>query len=163
MTSGPEPVDRPSRAATLEQLATAAVRVGAEGEGAFAARELIIPTGADRIRFLHGIVTGDVAGTPVGGGARSVLLTPKGHILADMRIFARADDLWIVVAPWQAAPTAAALSRYAIMDDFTATPRCGFASFAVLGPAAADRLAAAGIPAGELAARPLWSHGEIDA
>src|SRR5947208_1907579 len=66
MTSGPEPVDRPSRAATLEQLATAAVRVGAEGEGAFAARELIIATGADRIRFLHGIVTGDVAGTAVG-------------------------------------------------------------------------------------------------
>ena len=30
-----------------------------------AARELIVATGADRIRFLHGLVTGKVAGTTI--------------------------------------------------------------------------------------------------
>src|SRR5689334_7311051 len=83
-------------------------------------RELIVATGADRIRFLHGVVTADVAGTPVGGGCRSTLLTPKGHVVADMRILVRPDDVAIVVDAGQAEPTAAALSRYAIMDDFAA-------------------------------------------
>ncbi|HET6146393.1 MAG TPA: hypothetical protein VFH68_02590 [Polyangia bacterium] len=141
---------------SLAELRTGAVRAGQD----LATRELIVATGADRIRFLHGIVTGNVAGTPVGGGGRSVLLTPKGHVVADMRIFVRPDDLWIVVAPGLAGSTAAALSRYAIMDDFAAAPRPGFASIAVLGPAAAERLAAAGLPPGELAARPLWSHAD---
>ena len=43
------------------------------GEG----RELIVATGADRVRFLNGIVTGNVGGTPVGGGCHAALLTPK--------------------------------------------------------------------------------------
>jgi len=140
----------------LDTLRTGAVRTTDLG-----ARELIVAIGADRIRFLHGIVTGNVAGTPVGGGGRSVLLTPKGHVVADMRIFVRPDQLWIVVAPGLAAPTAAALSRYAIMDDFAAAPRAGFASMGVFGPAAADRLAQVGLPPGELATRPLWSHSDI--
>src|SRR5882724_10600731 len=146
----------PPGGGTLDMLRTGAVRVAADS--AAGARELIVATGADRVRFLHGIVTGNVAGTPVGGGARSVLLTPKGHIVADMRIFVRADDIWIVVASGQAAPTAAALSRYAIMDDFAAAPRAGFAFIGVYGPAGAQRLAAAGLPPGDLAARQLWSH-----
>ena len=141
----------------LDLLRIGAVRVG----GDLAARELIVASGGDRIRFLHGIVTGNVAGTPVGGGARSVLLTPKGHIVADMRIFVRPDDVWIAVAPGLAEPTAAALSRYAIMDDFAAAPRAGFASIGLYGPGAAQRLAAAGLAPGDLAARPLWSHAEV--
>ncbi len=32
-------------------------------------RELAVATGADRVRFLHGIVTANVAGTAVGGAA----------------------------------------------------------------------------------------------
>jgi tRNA-modifying protein YgfZ len=154
----PLPAPPPLATATLDSLTTGAVRVG-DGPGA---RELIVATGADRIRFLHGIVTGDVAGTPVGGGSRSALLTPKGQVVADLRIFVRADDVWIVVAPGTAASTAAALSRYAIMDDFSAAPRAGFASIGLYGPAAAARLAAAGVDPGALASRPLWSHVDAD-
>jgi folate-binding protein YgfZ len=81
--------------------------------------------------------------------------------VADMRIFVRADDAWIVVAAGQGADTAAALSRYAIMDDFSAAARAGFAWIGVYGPAAADALASAGLPPSlvrDLAARPPWSH-----
>jgi folate-binding protein YgfZ len=160
MNAEPAPAAQASIVAELlAELGTGVVRAG--GGADLGARELIVATGADRIRFLHGIVTGNVAGTPVGGGGRSALLTPKGHIVADMRIFVRADQIWIVVAPGLAAPTAEALSRYAIMDDFAAAPRAGFASIAVLGPAAAERLAAVGLPPGELAGKPLWSHADL--
>src|SRR6185312_174550 len=74
------------------------------------ARELIVATGADRIRFLHGLVTGDVAGQAPGRGCHAALLTPKGQVVSEMRIFVRADDVRLVVDAGQAAPVAAALA-----------------------------------------------------
>lgn len=117
-------------------------------------RELIAASGADRIRFLHGLVTNDVAGTPVGSGCRAALLTPKGQVVADLRIFVRPDDLRIVVDRGQAQPVAGALSRYAIMDDFAAAPVPGFTFLSILGPAAAARLASAGVDVSGLAQAP---------
>ncbi len=121
-------------------------------------RDLIVARGADRVRFLHGVVTGNVAETPTGGGVHALLLTPKAHVLSDMRIFPRQDDLFVVVASGQGAVTAAALSRYAVMDDFTAevAPEMSFA--AVLGPHARARLAALGLPVEQLDAKNDWSH-----
>ena len=119
-----------------------------------AGRELIVATGADRIRFLHGLVTNDIAGTPVGRGCRAALLTPKGQVVADMRICVRPDDVRIIVDRGQAQPVAEALSRYAIMDDFAAAPVPDFGFLSLLGPGAGALLAAA--PEGELA------HTEVD-
>jgi folate-binding protein YgfZ len=124
-------------------------------------RELIVATGADRSRFLGGIVTGNVAGTAVGGGCLSALLTPKGHVVSDMRMFMRADDIWIVVDAGQAESVAGALSRYAIMDDFAAAPRKDVTFSSLLGPAAAARLAAIGADPGALAAAPRFAHAEV--
>jgi folate-binding protein YgfZ len=124
-------------------------------------RELIVATGADRIRFLHGLVTGNVAGQPPGHGCRAALLTPKGQVVSDMRIFVRPDDVRIVVDAGQAAPVAAALARYAIMDDFAAAPAGDFSLLSLLGPGAAARLAAAGVEVGALAGAPLLSHAEV--
>ena len=126
-------------------------------------RELIVGTGADRIRFLHGIVTGNVAGAPVGSGCLSALLTAKGHVVADMRLFVREDAIWIVVDGGQGETVAGMLSRYAIMDDFAAALRPDFAFSALLGPAAAARLAAIGADPGTLAEVPVFSHAEVDA
>jgi len=125
-----------------------------------APRELIVATGADRIRFLHGLVTGKVAGTAVGQGCRAALLTPKGHVVSDLRIFVRADDVRIVVDAGQGGPVAAALGRYAIMDDFAAAPVTDFAFLSLLGPAAAARLAEIGVDAGALAAAPALAHAD---
>src|ERR1700690_2323182 len=125
-------------------------------------RELIVARGADRVRFLHGIVTGNVAGTPVGGGCRSALLTPKGHVVADLRIFLRPDDIWLVVDAGQGDATAAALTRYAIMDDFAAVRRPGFTQLAVLGPDAGQRLVEAKlVPEGGLPGPDLYAHASF--
>ncbi len=141
----------------VERLALDAVL----GPAAAPSRELIVATGADRLRFLNGLVTGDVAGTGVGRGCRAALLTPKGQVVSDMRILVRADDVRIVVDAGQAAPVATALARYAIMDDFAAAPAAGFAFFSLLGPGAAARLAACAVEVGALAGAPALSHAEI--
>lgn len=132
-------------------LATAAVLVDPR-------KDLILATGADRSRFLHGIVTGDVQGTPVGGGCHAALLTPKAHVVAPMRIFVRQENLYLLVATGEGPATAAALSRYAIMDDFTAVPRPDFGFVALLGPTAGEKLGQVGVPPGALASAALWSH-----
>jgi len=135
-------------------LSTSAVLAGVD-------RELVVATGADRVRFLHGVVTGDVAGTPVGGGCHAALLTVKAHVVAEMRIFVREAELYLAVPAGQGAATAQALSRYAIMDDFAATPSAELGLLALLGPGSSDRLAAAGYSPVALASRPLWSHAEV--
>jgi folate-binding protein YgfZ len=126
------------------------------------ARELIVATGADRVRFLHGIVTGDVAGTPVGGGCRSALLTPKGHVVADLMIFVRPEEIWIVTDAGQGDATAAALAKYAIMDDVAFARRPGFMQLSVLGPQAGARLAEAKlVPTGGLPGPAVYAHATL--
>jgi len=121
-----------------------------------------VVTGADRVRFLHGVVTGNVAGAGVGGGCHAALLTPKAHVVSEMYVFVRADDIHLVVSgAGQGEPTAAALGRFAIMDDVTLAPRPELGLMAVLGPGAAAALAASGLTAaGALEGAPLWSHAD---
>jgi len=130
------------------------------GPAAGPPRELVVATGVDRIRFLHGLVTGNVAGTGPGRGCRAALLTTKGQVVSDMRLFVRPDDVRIVVDAGQAAPLATTLARYAIMDDFAAAPAPEFSLFPLLGPAAPARLATAGVEVGALAEGPLLAHAE---
>ncbi|HZL17941.1 MAG TPA: hypothetical protein VFG23_09370 [Polyangia bacterium] len=139
----------------VDRLARDAVLLVGEG------RELIVATGADRVRFLNGVVTGNVGGTPVGRGCHAALLTPKGHVVSEMWIFLRDDQIWIAVDAGQAGPVAAALARYAIMDDFAAAPRHDFAFLSLLGPAAPARLTEAGLDVAALAAGPPLGHADI--
>src|SRR4051812_26002713 len=74
-------------------------------------RELLTATGADRVAFLHRVVTANVAGTPVGGGVRSALLTPKGQVVADFWLLVREASVAVLVDGAQGEATAAALSR----------------------------------------------------
>ena len=126
------------------------------------ARELVVATGADRVAFLHRVVTGNVAGTPVGGGCRAALLTLKGHVVADMLIFVRPEEIWIVTDAGQGDPLARALSKYAVMDDVAFARRPGFAQLAVLGPTAEQRLAAVElVPHGGLPGPALYAQADL--
>jgi folate-binding protein YgfZ len=124
-------------------------------------RELAVATGADRVRFLHGVITADVAGTAVGQGCRSALLTPKGHVVADLHLFVRPDAIWIVVDAGQAENVATSLARYAIMDDFAAAREPDFAVVSLLGARAPERLRAIGVDPGALADAPPFAHADV--
>jgi len=45
--------------------------------------------GRDPVRMLHGLVSNDLAGAPPGQGVYAALLTPKGKMIADVRLFRR--------------------------------------------------------------------------
>lgn len=138
--------------ADLTALATDAVRVTPLG------KESLVMTGTDRVRFLNGVVTSNVAETPVGAGVQALLLTPKAHIVSEMRVFVRPEQLTLIVEAGQGEPTAAALSRYAVMDDVTIAAPPDFVLLGLLGPRAEARLIEAGVGLEGLKEKPVWSH-----
>lgn len=87
-------------------------------------------TGAQAAATLNGLCTSDVLALQPGHGQYAAALTPKGKVLADVRIFQRAADSFLVDVPTAAAAGFAAmvrkyvnprLSRYA---DVSATLAC---------------------------------------
>lgn len=79
--------------------------------------------------LIAGLVTNDVQALGVGQGCYAGALTPKGKLVADLRIFARADHLLIDVPPRAAAGWQSMLKKYvnprvAPTQDLTGTVRC---------------------------------------
>jgi folate-binding protein YgfZ len=75
--------------------------------------------GADRMRFLQGLTTMNVATLADGAHVWGAILTPKGRVLTVIDL-ARAGEAYIVTCePSLAEKTRALLERYAVMDDVT--------------------------------------------
>ena len=60
-------------------------------------RGLLRLTGSDRVSFLQGMVTNDVARLQDGEGTYAALLTQQGKIVSDLRVYVLADELWLDV------------------------------------------------------------------
>jgi tRNA-modifying protein YgfZ len=54
-------------------------------------RGVLSVTGADRLTWLQGLLTNDVAAMPIGGVRDAAYLTPQGRMVTDMRVIHRAD------------------------------------------------------------------------
>ena len=80
-------------------------------------RALLRMTGADRVTFLQGMVSNDVATLHVGEGTYAALLTQQGKVVSDLRIYVLADELWLDVPAGRAEAVRAALERFIIADD----------------------------------------------
>lgn len=76
------------------------------------ARTRLLFSGAKAAETLNGLVTNDVAGLATGGGLYAASLTARGKIVADVRVFARADDYLVDVAPAAAAGFTTMLRKY---------------------------------------------------
>jgi folate-binding protein YgfZ len=119
-------------------------------------------TGADRISFLHRLTTGSVQGAGVGAGCHSLLLDSKGHVLGDLRVCTRVDEVRLLAAAAAGQGIAAALGRYAVMDDFAVGVDSEIAANALCGPGSIQALRLAGVEVPhDFAARPLWSHTDV--
>jgi len=68
--------------------------------------------GEKRHETLTGLVTNDVGALAPGMGQYAAALTPRGKIIADLRIFARESDLLIDVAPRASAGWVAMVRKY---------------------------------------------------
>ncbi|NKX43366.1 YgfZ/GcvT domain-containing protein [Roseicyclus persicicus] len=74
--------------------------------------------GADRVKFLHGLVTRDV-GAPGTGLVYSALLTPQGKYLFDFFLLNRGEDILVDVKADVAARLAQRLAMYRLRADVT--------------------------------------------
>ncbi len=83
-------------------------------------------SGASAQATISGLVTNDVGALTAGQGLYAAALTPKGKIVADLRVFARSDGLFIdapsrAAAGWQAIVRKYVNPRVTVYQDVSAT------------------------------------------
>ena len=102
-------------------------------------RGLLRVTGADRVRFLNGMLTADVAKLASGQACPALQLDRKGHVQAELWVLAEPDALLLDVAPGLEAELAQVLEKHVIADDVAlASLSDSVAQLAIEGPGARD-------------------------
>jgi folate-binding protein YgfZ len=108
-------------------------------------RSKIVATGADRVRWMNGMVTNNVRDLAPGHGNYNFLLNAQGRILSDMYIYNRGEYLLLDTARWQAPKLLEVMNKYIIMDEVELTDITEkLTSLAVQGPHAREVLRDAG-------------------
>ena len=74
-------------------------------------------TGRDAVSFLQALISNDVEALAVGGSCDAVYLTPQGRMIADMRVFRRADDVIVSVPAELAESLATRLDSLIFSED----------------------------------------------
>jgi folate-binding protein YgfZ len=99
-------------------------------------------SGPDRVRYLNAILTNDIKGLAENHANISLLLSPQGHIQAEIETHARKDELFCVSYAMIRDRLLPALDKYIIMDDVTLDDlSLEYATLALEGPKAADAVA----------------------
>jgi folate-binding protein YgfZ len=106
-------------------------------------RVLFRVEGERRVEMLDGILTNDLKRAPPDRALWALLLTPKGRIVADLRVLPRPDELWLEVPAVAAERLAATFQRYLPPRFARATVWAEGAVLDVYGPAAAEAVRAA--------------------
>ena len=108
-------------------------------------RALLEVSGGDRVRWLNGMLSNDVARLEPGAarsGCYALLLTPKGRIAADLHVLQRGDVFWLELSAEAAARVRARLEKCIIADDVQLADRSpAFARLGLEGPRAPDVVA----------------------
>ncbi len=89
---------------------------------ALPARSVLALAGADRVAFLNGLVSNDVAEAAPGHAVWAALLTAQGKYLADFFIFAEPARLLLDCEAGQAAMLMQRLMRYKLRADVAMSP-----------------------------------------
>lgn len=122
---------------TAETVAT--VRRGA-GLFPMHSRGLLEVRGEDRVRWLDGMISGDVealANGPEGSGCYATLLTNKGAIVADLHVGRFGEVFWLESARSQIANIKESLERFIVADDVELIDQSdGFVAWGLEGPSA---------------------------
>jgi folate-binding Fe-S cluster repair protein YgfZ len=109
-------------------------------------RAHIALTGADRTRWLNGMVTNNIRDLAVGRGAYAFLLNPQGHILGDLYAYNRGDSLLVDTERAQCEKVLQVFDKYIIMDDVeVANVSDSMAAVGLAGPQSRKVLSAVGI------------------
>jgi len=117
-------------------------------------RVLVRATGADRVTFLQGMLTNDVASLRPGDGCAALLLTIQGRVVADVRVAAVDDALLLDVDRGACEAFVGALEKLIIADDVELAIDERTHLLGVSGPGAPDL-----VP--ELAALAPFAHATV--
>ncbi len=119
-------------------------------------------TGVDRVAWLQGLVTNDVAALQPGEGCYAAYLTPQGRMISDLRILATREALLLDVPTVARATVAARFEQFIITEDVVVEDvTARVARLAVHGPTAAAVVARAlDVPVATLAF--LTEHAHVD-
>jgi folate-binding protein YgfZ len=119
-------------------------------------RAKLAASGDDRIRWMNGMVTGNVRDLAPNRGAYSFLLNPQGHILGDLYIYNHGETLLLDTDCSQAGRLREVFDKYIIMDDVEVTDISEkLTAIGLRGPQASAILEKCGVSAGSL--QPLES------
>jgi folate-binding protein YgfZ len=103
-------------------------------------------TGRDRSRFLQGMLTNDIKALDAGKGTFALFLDVKGHIHADLKVYAFPDHLLLVLQHYLVEKLMSGLDRYIMSEDVRMQDVTAELSMVqILGPKAADYLQTKGI------------------
>ena len=127
-------------------------------------RALFSFSGPDAQRYLNALLTSNVRDLKPGQGATGLLLTPQGHILAEVETLRLPDSILAISHALVRERTFSTFDKFIIMDDVTledATPSTG--TLDLVGPQVAALLfelcglSVADLPVGGHAEVTLWS------
>ncbi len=117
-------------------------------------------SGEDRHRFLNGLVTCDVRELAEGEGVYGFFTGPKGHLLAEVVVRARADRLWLELPPGKDAEISEHLGKYLVSDRVEVVSLEATLPLTLLGPEAPDRLQ--DLTGAQELPGPPWRHAELE-
>jgi len=83
----------------------------------FSFRGRLCVLGPDRVKFLNGQVTNDVARLPVGGGCYAALVNAKGKFESDLFIYRLAEEILLDFEPGLSTAIAARLEKFVVAED----------------------------------------------
>jgi aminomethyltransferase len=119
-------------------------------------RAKIMLTGADRTRWLNGMVTNNIKDLPQNRGNYSFVLSPQGRILGDLYAYNRSDYILIDTERSQIETLLKLFDHYIIMDDVEVSDQSSaITAIGIQGPQAIEVLKKAGIDVPELEAMQL--------
>jgi len=124
-------------------------------------RGVIEVSGADRVRWLDGMISADVASLGVGEGAWGLLLTRQGRVVADLHVLVRADVVWLELEREVVKTVVERLEGYVIADDVVLADQSDAVARLGLEGADAGRVLEAGIGAPLPLASHAWREVEI--
>ena len=99
------------------------------------ARVLIRVTGEQAPQMLHGLVTNEVNGLSGGQAVYAFMLTPKGRVVAEMRVIRRPDEIWLDLPERCAKAGLSHLEKY-LPPIFAVFERTDIRRIDVIGPSA---------------------------
>lgn len=80
-------------------------------------RGRLVLRGADRLSYLHGLLTNDIQSLRAGDGCYAALLTAQGRMMTDMRVFELGDMTFIDLDVSLASPIREHLDKFIITED----------------------------------------------